>query len=157
MFPGHLPGLVIVQRFQDSQDLIRHWGCQRCWLWWRSISGITSPTICSTVPVGCGSFTRFIIPAAHWTGWRRFAHTILNKSWVGWLRPRLHHLHHLSETENRNLGTTFTFWDRLRGTFVIVEASRDSVFGIAGEIETYPQGWVEQLIEPPKRVTRDSE
>jgi sterol desaturase/sphingolipid hydroxylase (fatty acid hydroxylase superfamily) len=70
------------------------------------------------------------------------------------ITPRLHRLHHLSETENRNLGTIFTFWDRLRGTFVIADTGEDSVFGIAGEIETYPQDWASQLIEPPKRIAR---
>ncbi len=71
------------------------------------------------------------------------------------ITPRLHRLHHLSETENRNLGTIFTFWDRLRGTFIAADAGGNSVFGIAGEIETYPQGWAGQLIEPLKRIARE--
>ena len=70
------------------------------------------------------------------------------------ITPRLHRLHHLPETEDRNLGTVFTFWDRLRGTFLIADANADSVFGIGDEIETYPQGWADQLIEPPRRIVR---
>ena len=70
------------------------------------------------------------------------------------ITPRLHRLHHLPETENRNLGTIFTFWDRLRGTFIIADASTDSIFGVANEVETYPQGWADQLIEPLKRIAR---
>lgn len=70
------------------------------------------------------------------------------------ITPRLHRLHHLPETENHNLGTVFTFWDRLRGTFMIADANADSVFGVGNEIETYPQGWAEQFIEPPKRIVR---
>lgn len=70
------------------------------------------------------------------------------------ITPRLHRLHHLPETENHNLGTVFTFWDQLRGTFMIADASTDSVFGVGDEIETYPQGWADQLVEPPRRIVR---
>lgn len=70
------------------------------------------------------------------------------------ITPRLHRLHHCPETESSNLGTVFTFWDRLRGTFLSADASADSLFGIGNEIETYPQGWVDQLIEPLKRIAR---
>jgi sterol desaturase/sphingolipid hydroxylase (fatty acid hydroxylase superfamily) len=33
------------------------------------------------------------------------------------ITPRLHRAHHLNDAPARNLGTVFTFWDRMRGTF----------------------------------------
>jgi len=68
------------------------------------------------------------------------------------ITPRLHRLHHVPGTTERNLGTVFTFWDRLRGTLVTVEASPACTFGVPGEVTTYPQGWVAQLVEPPRRI-----
>jgi sterol desaturase/sphingolipid hydroxylase (fatty acid hydroxylase superfamily) len=77
----------------------------------------------------------------------RFLETVL-------LTPRLHRLHHMSDTECRNLGTVFSCWDRFRGTLVIAETNETSVFGIAGELETYPQSWAAQFVEPLKRLIR---
>ena len=65
--------------------------------------------------------------------------------------PRLHRLHHLPRTTERNLGTVFTVWDRLRGSLVVAESPGPMHFGIPGEMETYPQGWLRQLVEPPRR------
>jgi sterol desaturase/sphingolipid hydroxylase (fatty acid hydroxylase superfamily) len=70
------------------------------------------------------------------------------------ITPRLHRLHHVPETENRNFGTIFTFWDRLRGVLVIAETGSECRFGVAGETGTYPQGWFVQLIEPVRRIVR---
>jgi len=53
--------------------------------------------------------------------------------------PRLHRLHHVPRTTERNLGTVLTVWDRLRGTLVVAEAAGTPHFGIPGEIGTYPQ------------------
>jgi sterol desaturase/sphingolipid hydroxylase (fatty acid hydroxylase superfamily) len=68
------------------------------------------------------------------------------------ITPRLHRLHHVYETSDKNLGTVFTFWDQLRGTLVRAEPGDKSVFS-NGEA-TYPQGWLPQLIEPVRKIAR---
>jgi sterol desaturase/sphingolipid hydroxylase (fatty acid hydroxylase superfamily) len=68
------------------------------------------------------------------------------------ITPRLHRVHHLYRTSEKNLGTIFTFWDRMRGTLVFVETDEKSVFS-NGEA-AYPQSWPAQLIEPVLRITR---
>jgi len=70
------------------------------------------------------------------------------------ITPRLHRLHHVPETENRNFGTVFTFWDRMRGTLVQTELDEPCAFGVAGEIDSYPQNWLSQFFEPVRRVLR---
>jgi sterol desaturase/sphingolipid hydroxylase (fatty acid hydroxylase superfamily) len=66
--------------------------------------------------------------------------------------PRLHRVHHVPATTERNLGTVFTCWDRLRGTFVVADPSPTASFGLPLERETYPQSWGRQLVAP-SRVT----
>jgi sterol desaturase/sphingolipid hydroxylase (fatty acid hydroxylase superfamily) len=68
------------------------------------------------------------------------------------ITPRLHRVHHLYKTSEKNLGTIFTFWDRLRGTFVFVETNEKSLFGNGDAV--YPQKWLSQLAEPVLRITR---
>jgi lathosterol oxidase len=68
------------------------------------------------------------------------------------ITPRLHRLHHAPDTTDRNLGTVFSFWDRLCGTLVVGEAGPSAVFGVPGEVETYPQGFARQLLEPAARI-----
>jgi sterol desaturase/sphingolipid hydroxylase (fatty acid hydroxylase superfamily) len=72
------------------------------------------------------------------------------------ITPRLHKIHHVPATMERNLGTIFTFWDRLRGTFVRADpgeaSARVPVFG-NGEAN-YPQTWATQLVEPIRRIAR---
>lgn len=70
------------------------------------------------------------------------------------ITPRLHHLHHVPDTSERNLGTIFSLWDRLRGTLLTVAAARQEPLGVPGEVETYPQSWLPQLIEPLRRLWR---
>jgi sterol desaturase/sphingolipid hydroxylase (fatty acid hydroxylase superfamily) len=65
--------------------------------------------------------------------------------------PRLHRVHHVVGTTERNLGTILTCWDRLRGTFVRVDPSPDAAFGLPGEVATYPQDWLGQLVAPVVR------
>jgi sterol desaturase/sphingolipid hydroxylase (fatty acid hydroxylase superfamily) len=45
------------------------------------------------------------------------------------ITPRLHRVHHLYRTSEKNLGTIFTFWDRLRGTLMFVDTNEKSLFG----------------------------
>jgi sterol desaturase/sphingolipid hydroxylase (fatty acid hydroxylase superfamily) len=62
--------------------------------------------------------------------------------------PRLHRLHHVPRTTERNLGTLLTLWDRLRGTLVVAEPAADAAFGIPGEMDGYPHSWSRQLVRP---------
>ena len=62
--------------------------------------------------------------------------------------PRLHRVHHVPATVERNLGTVFTCWDRLRGTLVRADPPADTAFGLPLETATYPQDWGRQLLAP---------
>jgi sterol desaturase/sphingolipid hydroxylase (fatty acid hydroxylase superfamily) len=66
--------------------------------------------------------------------------------------PRLHRIHHVPDTDDRNFGTVFTIWDRLRGTLLIRDPSPDVALGVAGEVGTYPGGWLRQFVEPLRRL-----
>jgi sterol desaturase/sphingolipid hydroxylase (fatty acid hydroxylase superfamily) len=66
--------------------------------------------------------------------------------------PRLHRIHHVPDTDDRNFGTVLTIWDRLRGTLLVRDTSPNVAFGVAGEVTTYPGGWLAQLVEPFKRI-----
>jgi sterol desaturase/sphingolipid hydroxylase (fatty acid hydroxylase superfamily) len=68
--------------------------------------------------------------------------------------PRLHRLHHVPETDGRNFGTVLTIWDRAGGTLLARDTSPETAFGVAGEVGTYPQGWLRQLLEPARRLGR---
>jgi sterol desaturase/sphingolipid hydroxylase (fatty acid hydroxylase superfamily) len=96
-----------------------------------------------------------VLAGAVFTFWAMLNHSNLNIN-LGILEdmlitPRQHRVHHVQETSNWNLGTVFTFWDRLRGTFIRKNVNIDSKFGVPGEVDTYPQGWLLQLIEPFRR------
>jgi sterol desaturase/sphingolipid hydroxylase (fatty acid hydroxylase superfamily) len=67
---------------------------------------------------------------------------------VIFITPRLHRLHHQTATSDRNLGTVFTLWDRLRGTFIDEEARGE--LGVSGE--SYPEGFLAQMREPFRRL-----
>lgn len=67
------------------------------------------------------------------------------------ITPRLHRLHHVATTGERNLGTIFSFWDRLRGT--LRSEAGPGRLGVPGELDSYPQTWPRQLVEP-FRLTR---
>lgn len=68
------------------------------------------------------------------------------------ITPRLHRVHHVPETSTCNLGTVLTLWDRLRGTLLVASRPPDCVFGVPGEVASYPHGWTRQLIEPARRL-----
>lgn len=70
------------------------------------------------------------------------------------ITPRLHRLHHLPASTDRNLGTVLTLWDRLRGSLVTREIAPDERCGVPGEIDSYPEGWWPQLREPFTRHER---
>ena len=60
--------------------------------------------------------------------------------------PRLHRLHHVPATTERNLGTVLTCWDRLRGTLVVADTPAAAVLGFGQA--SYPQDWGRQLVAP---------
>ena len=62
--------------------------------------------------------------------------------------PRLHRLHHVPETTERNFGTVFSLWDRAFGSLVVRDADQNESLGVPGEESTYPQSWGRQLLEP---------
>ena len=68
------------------------------------------------------------------------------------ISPRLHRLHHIPATTECNLGTVFSLWDRWRGTLVAHDTAAEAGFGVPGEVESYPQGWGRQLVEPLARI-----
>lgn len=53
--------------------------------------------------------------------------------------PRIHRIHHVPATSQRNFGTIFTVWDRMFARFLAVEPRPDEPLGVPGEIEVYPQ------------------
>jgi sterol desaturase/sphingolipid hydroxylase (fatty acid hydroxylase superfamily) len=66
------------------------------------------------------------------------------------ITPRLHRVHHVADSCERNFGVMFSIWDRLAGT-LSTEAEAGGVIGVPDEIDTYPQTWMRQLIEPLRR------
>ena len=66
------------------------------------------------------------------------------------ITPRLHRIHHLNNAPTNNLGTVFTFWDKLRSTFDLREIGDESELG-NGERD-YPQNWLRQFCEPMRRI-----
>ena len=64
------------------------------------------------------------------------------------ITPRLHRIHHVLETTEKNLGTVFSFWDRLAGRLVVHPVEPWDALGVPGEEQTYPQTWWRQLLEP---------
>jgi len=86
-----------------------------------------------------------------------FAWAIVNHANVtlplGWLEPffvtpRLHRLHHVPATTERNLGTVLCVWDRLLGRRVAHDVPRDVALGLPHRRDAYPQTFVAQLVEP---------
>jgi len=96
-----------------------------------------------------------IAGAVH-SAWAAFVHANvrLNLSVLEllFITPHLHRLHHASGTSERNLGTIFSLWDRLRGTLVTAVSTLPEPIGVPGEIDTYPQDWFSQFVEPLRRI-----
>lgn len=66
------------------------------------------------------------------------------------ITPRLHRIHHLNNAPANNLGTLFTFWDKIRGTLDMTLYSHEDELG-NGELN-YPQTWSRQLLQPVKGI-----
>jgi sterol desaturase/sphingolipid hydroxylase (fatty acid hydroxylase superfamily) len=68
------------------------------------------------------------------------------------ITPRLHRIHHVADRSECNLGTVLCVWDRLRGALVQDEPEPGAVLGVPGEVESYPQSWLPQLVLAPARA-----
>jgi sterol desaturase/sphingolipid hydroxylase (fatty acid hydroxylase superfamily) len=103
------------------------------------------------IAAGCAP-DAVVLAAALFYAWASLNHANLRLP-LGFLEPvlvtpRLHRLHHLPRTTERNLGALLTLWDRLRGTLVVTEPAGPERFGIPGELDSYPLGWLRQLVAP---------
>lgn len=62
--------------------------------------------------------------------------------------PRLHRLHHLPATTQKNFGTILTIWDRLFGRLVARDAAPSEPTGVPDEIDSYPQPFLAAFLQP---------
>ena len=62
------------------------------------------------------------------------------------ITPRLHHLHHVATTADRNLGTFLSIWDRLLGRLETRQVSGNAALGNGDD--RYPQSFVALLRRP---------
>jgi sterol desaturase/sphingolipid hydroxylase (fatty acid hydroxylase superfamily) len=96
------------------------------------------------------------VAGAIFTSWAAVNHSNLRfgPRWLEWLvvTPRLHRTHHVADTSDRNLGSVFTFWDRLRGTLETNDAADPDALGVPAEMASHPQGWWPQLVHPPRAI-----
>ncbi len=97
-----------------------------------------------------------VVAASIFNAWAMLNHSNLAVD-LRWLEPvfvtpRLHRLHHWPETTHRNLGTLLTLWDRLGGRLIQRDLSPADPLGVPDEVDSYPQGWGRQFIEPLRRL-----
>ena len=78
----------------------------------------------------------------------------LNLGWVEWLliTPRIHRLHHVPSTTQRNFATIFSVWDRATHRLVCADTSPDAVLGVPGEVESFPQRFGPAFREPLRQT-----
>lgn len=74
----------------------------------------------------------------------------INLAWIEpvLVTPRLHRRHHVPSTTQTNYGGIFTIWDRLAGSLVRTDTVAGERFGVPGEIDTYPQRFVDAFRAP---------
>lgn len=68
--------------------------------------------------------------------------------------PRLHRRHHVPSTTQTNYGAIFTIWDRMFDTRCRLDTTDDDRFGVPGEIDTYPQRFIDAFREPVRQNRR---
>lgn len=87
-----------------------------------------------------------------YAGFALYGHSNLRVGprWVEWVfvTPRLHRLHHLPDSTQRNYGTIFTVWDRLFGLLLSRDASPSERTGVPGEMDAYPQRFAAAFRQP---------
>ena len=62
--------------------------------------------------------------------------------------PRVHRVHHIPATSQRNFATIFTVWDQLFSRYLQAEDDRTSRLGVPGEIDSYPQTLLRAFYQP---------
>ena len=97
-----------------------------------------------------------IIAGSFFIAWAILNHANLRLNWrvleTVFITPRLHRIHHLCNSRSNNLGTVFTFWDRLRGSLDLRQYAEERELG-NGEPD-YPQNWLRQFFRPLGRLGR---
>lgn len=68
--------------------------------------------------------------------------------------PRLHRRHHVPATTMNNYGGILTLWDRLAGTLVRADTAPDERYGVPGEVDSYPQRFVDAFAQPLREGRR---
>jgi len=93
------------------------------------------------------------LTAAIHGAWSAFSHANFapRLRYLDWLlvTPRLHRLHHHVDSCEKNFGVMLSLWDRIAGTLTTAPAS--GPLGVPDEVDTYPQTWARQLVEPFRR------
>jgi sterol desaturase/sphingolipid hydroxylase (fatty acid hydroxylase superfamily) len=96
------------------------------------------------------------VVAVIFAAWAVVGHSNLRigARWIEMLfvTPRVHHLHHVPATSQRNFATVFTAWDRVTNRFVSMPSAPWDEFGVPGEVESYPQRFVDAVREPLKEI-----
>jgi len=68
------------------------------------------------------------------------------------ITPRLHRLHHVPATTHNNFGTVFSLWDHLAGTLTVRDTAIDEPIGVPGELDSYPQRFVDAVRQPLRQL-----
>jgi len=98
------------------------------------------------------------IAGALLSSWGIFIHSNLRLDAARFIEPvlvtpRLHRIHHMPATTQRNFGAFFSIWDRvIPGAFADVDVPPDATLGVPDEVDTYPQTFFRQLVEPFRRI-----
>jgi len=139
-------GLYAVHRLMHSPYAwrIHRWHHSPRHLYWLAGIRATVPNqVLFTLPFALVS--PLLHHAPTWLLLLEFAEAFFHNNWMHtnitwrsrWLElvfvtPRYHHVHHSSAPEHHcaNLGSYFTVWDRLFGTYVDPETAGDLVFGL---------------------------
>ena len=68
------------------------------------------------------------------------------------ITPRLHRLHHVPATTHNNFGTVFSLWDHLAGTLTVRDTAIDEPIGVPGELDSYPQRFLDAVRQPLRQL-----
>ena len=66
--------------------------------------------------------------------------------------PRIHRIHHIPATSQRNFGTIFTFWDRAFAWFLSTDVDPTERVGVPGEVDAYPQRLAAAFRQPFREI-----
>lgn len=66
--------------------------------------------------------------------------------------PRIHRIHHVPATSQRNFGTIFTVWDRMFAWFLSMDTDPAERVGVPGEVDAYPQQLAAAFRQPFREI-----